>query len=204
MSRARNDILISAFLVLLLAWVVWEARGWPFRARLFPWAIGFPALALALVQFGLACWDGVRQRLNAAVESSHGGAAEKTGAERGGHQARLEIPTGEEVGLVLDPKIERERTISISAWTVAFALGFYLFGFKVGSLLLSLAFLRFQAHESWKMSVVYGLGIYLFFLVGFELALGAPLPAGVIATSLGLQSFDWYLVNPFLNLILRR
>jgi hypothetical protein len=45
---------------------------------------------------------------------------------------------------------------------------------------------------------------YLFFLVGFELALGAPLPAGVIATSLGLQSFDWYLVNPLLNLILRR
>ena len=203
MSRARNDILISAFLVLLLLWVVWEAQGWPFRTRLFPWAIGFPVLALALVQFGLACWDGVRQRLNAVVESSDGGAAETTGAERGGHQGRLEIPTGEEVGLVLDPKLERERTISISAWTVAFALGFYLFGFKVGSLLLSPAFLRFQAGESWKMSILYGLGIYLFFLVGFEMALRFPLPPGVIAASLGLQSFDWYLVNPLLDLILR-
>ena len=80
----------------------------------------------------------------------------------------------------------------------------WLFGFKVGSLLLSLAFLRFPAHESRKMSIVYDLGIYLFFFVGFEMALGVPLPAGVIATSLGLQSFDWYLVNPLLALILRR
>jgi len=35
-------------------------------------------------------------------------------------------------------------------------------------------------------------------------ALGFPLPPGVIATSLELQSFDWYLVNPLLNVILRR
>jgi hypothetical protein len=157
---------------------VWEARSWPFRTRLFPWAIGFPVLALALVQLGLASWHAIRQRKN--------------------------LVTGDTLGQQAENNVARARTIVISAWTVAFALGFWLFGFKVGSLLLSLAFLRFQAHESWKMSVVYGLGIYLFFLVGFELALGAPLPAGVIATSLGLQSFDWYLVNPFLNLILRR
>ena len=204
MSRARNDILISAFLVLLLLWVVWEARSWPFRTRLFPWAIGFPVLALAMIQFGLACWKAIRERSYADAVHTHGEPVEKADAGRSGHQARLEVPTGEEAGVVLDPKLERQRTISISAWTVAFALGFYLFGFKVGSLLLSPAFLRFQAEESWKMSVFYGLGIYLFFLVAFELALGTPLPSGVIATSLGLQSFDWYLVSPILNIILGR
>ncbi|MBI2089127.1 MAG: tripartite tricarboxylate transporter TctB family protein [Deltaproteobacteria bacterium] len=187
MSRTRNDILISAFLVVLLLWVVWEARGWPFRTRLFPWAIGFPVLALALVQLGLASWHAIRQRSSAKVENSHGEPGEKADA-----------------GVVLDPKLERERTISISTWTVAFALGFYLFGFKVGSLLLSLVFLRLQAGESWKMSVLYGLGIYLFFLVAFEMALGVPLAPGVIATSLGLQSFDWYVVTPVLNIILWR
>lgn len=204
MSRTRNDILISVFLVLLLVWVVWEARSWPYRTRLFPWAIGFPVWALAMIQFGLACWKAVRERSYVDAVHTHGEPVEQADAGRRGQQARLGIPTGEETGVGLDPKLERQRTISISAWTLAFALGFWLFGFKVGSLLLSLAFLRYQAHESWKMSVLYGLGIYLFFLVAFELALGAPLPPGVIATSLGLQSFDWYLVNPFLDMILRR
>lgn len=204
MSRTKNDILISAFLVFLSVWVLWEARSWPFRTRLFPWAIGFPVLALALVQFGLAVWNAIRQRSNAEADSNRVDPGEKADAGVSGHQPRLEVPGGEEAGLVLDPKLVHRRTISISAWTIAFALGFWLFGFKVGSLLLSLAFLRLQAHESWKMSVLYGLGIYLFFLVAFEIVLAVPLPPGVIATSLELQSFDWYLVSPILNIILGR
>lgn len=187
MTRARNDILISAFLVVLLLWVVWEARGWPFRTRLFPWAIGFPVLGLALVQCGLALWQAARRQSSTGVNDSYADAGEEADA-----------------GVSLDPKLARQRTMSISAWTVVFAAGFWLFGFKVGSLLLSPAFLRFQARESWKMSVLYGLGSYLFFLLAFELALGVPLPPGVIATSLGLQSFDWYLVNPVFDVLLRR
>jgi len=48
------------------------------------------------------------------------------------------------------------------------------------------------------------LGVYVFFLGGFEIALGVPLPPGIVATSLGFQSFDWYVVNPMLNPLLRR
>jgi hypothetical protein len=102
-----------------------------------------------------------------------------------------------------DITMQRVRTISISAWSVAFAIGFWLFGFKLGAALLSLAFLRFQASESWKISLLYGLGAYFFFLVGFETALGSPLPVGMIAASLGLQSFERYLVNFILDLVLR-
>ncbi|MFQ5849668.1 MAG: hypothetical protein ACE5JU_03655 [Candidatus Binatia bacterium] len=187
MSRTRNDVLISAFLVLLFIWVVWEAREWPFLTRFFPWAIGFPVLALALMQFALASWQAFRQRMDPEVGAIQGEPGEEL-----------------EAGAMLDGKLLRQRTLSISAWTIAFALGFWLLGFKVGGLLLSPAFLRFQAHESWKMSILYGLGTYLFFFAGLELALGFPLPPGVIATSLGLRSFDSYVVNPLLNMILRR
>jgi hypothetical protein len=179
--------LISAFLVLLLLWVVWEARGWPFRTRLFPWAIGFPVLALALVQLAYSLWSAIRHRSTRDVNSISSQAGEIAVA-----------------GVALDPILAGRRTLSIVVWTLAFALGFWLFGFKVGGLLLSLAFLRFQARESWTMSVLYSAGVYLFFLLGFELALGVPFPAGEIAASLGLQSFDWYLVKPLLNIILRR
>ncbi|HXV81516.1 MAG TPA: tripartite tricarboxylate transporter TctB family protein [Candidatus Binatia bacterium] len=187
MSRIRNDIVISAFLVLILLWVVWEARSWPFRTRLFPWAVGFPVLALALLQFALSLWQAIRYR--------------STGETSGRSSQPGEMASG---GVTPDATLVGRRTLSIAAWIVAFALGFWLFGFKIGGLLLSLVFLRFQARESWTVSVLYGLGIYLFFLLGFELALGVPLPAGVIATSIGLQSFDWYLINPLLNSVLRR
>jgi hypothetical protein len=185
LSRTRNDVLISAFLVLLLVWVVWEARDWPFRTRLFPWSIGFPILGLALVQFGIASWKATRRQVDSAVDEVQG-------------------KPGETSEATLDPKLLMQRTRSIAAWTIAFAIGFWLFGFKVGGLLLSPAFLRFQARETWKMSILYGLGVYVFFLCGFEIALGVPLPPGIIATSFGLQSFDWYAINPMLNLILRR
>lgn len=188
----------------LSLWVVWGAREWPFRTRLFPWVIGFPVLVLALAQFGRVFWNAMRQRSNAEADSNHVDPGEKADGGGSGHQVRLEVPTGEEAGVILDPTLVRQRTVSISAWTLAFALGFWLFGFKVGSLLLSLAFLRFQANESWKVSVLYGSGIYLFFFLCFEIALGVPLAPGVIAASLELQSFDWYLVNPLLNVILRR
>jgi len=187
LSRTRNDVLISAFVVFLLLGVVWGAREWPFRTRLFPWVIGFPVLVLALVQLGLAIWQALRQRVDREVDGIDG----ELGEEADG-------------GAMLEPRLSRQRTLSISAWTLAFALGFWLFGFKVGSLLLSFAFLRFQANESWKVSVLYGLGIYLFFFLCFEIALGVPVAPGVIAASLELQSFDWYLVNPLLNVILRR
>ena len=120
MSRTKNDVLISAFLVLLLVWVVWEARDWPFRTRLFPWSIGFPAIGLALVQFGMASWRAFHRQLNSEVDEVKGEPAERT-----------------ESGTTLEAKLLIQRTLSIAAWTIVFALGFWLFGFKVGGLLLS-------------------------------------------------------------------
>jgi hypothetical protein len=187
LSRTRNDVLISAVLVLLLVWVVWEARDWPFRTRLFPWSIGFPLLGLALVQFGMASWKAFCRQWDAEVDLVKGEPGENAESEA-----------------TLDAKLLTQRTLAIGAWTIVFALGFWLFGFKVGGLLLSPTFLRLQARETWKMSILYGLGVYLFFLGGFEMALGFPLPPGIIAASLGLQSFDSHAVNPILNLILRR
>jgi hypothetical protein len=187
LQRARNDVLISAFLVLLFIWVVWEAREWPYLTRFFPWAIGFPALVLALVQFGIAFWKAFCQRVDPEVDGIQGEPGERV-----------------EAGAMLEAELIIQRTLSISAWTLAFALGLWLFGFKVGGLLMSPAFLRFQARESWKLSILYGFVVYFFFFAGFEMALEFPLPPGVIAKSLGLQSFDWYLVNPLLNVILQR
>lgn len=179
MHRTRNDILISGFLVIVFFWFLWEARDWPLRTRFFPFAIGLPVLVLAAIQFGLSIRNACRARArgaNAADRAPSAGAAS------------------------VEALLAHRRTLGIAAWALAFALGLWVLGFKVGGLVLCLAFLRFQARESWGTSLTYGLVVYLFFFAGLELALAVPLPPGLLAASLGLESFDSFVVNPLLNL----
>ena len=42
--------LFSLFIVVMFICALWESRKFNVRAGLFPWAIGFPVLALAIVQ----------------------------------------------------------------------------------------------------------------------------------------------------------
>lgn len=177
--QGKTDICIGVFLVLLISWMLWEAQDWPARTRFFPWAIGFPVLALSAIQLGVSVWRSLRPQ----TDTNDGGE---------GHEPTATSP--------LEAQLLRQRTFAISGWAVVFALGLWLFGFKLGGLLIAPAFLRFQAHESWTTSILYGLGVYLFFFAGLEMALAFPLPHGLLASSLGLQSLDSYLVNPILSL----
>ena len=179
--RNRTDIVIGVLLVTLLSWAVWEAQGWPARTRFFPLAIGYPVLAMAVMHLAYSLWLGLRP-----LRFDQGPAAADPLAE---------------AGPIIDPAVERKRTLEISFWAVAFAVGLYLLGFKVGGLVIPTIFLHYQARETWGTSLGYSLGVYVFFKIGLEEALSFPLPAGQIAYGLGLYSFDSYLVDPILNLI---
>ena len=51
--RARRLDGTTAFtlvIVMLFAWALWHSRSFGMRAGLFPWAVGFPGLALAIAQ----------------------------------------------------------------------------------------------------------------------------------------------------------
>ena len=176
--RHRTDIVIGVLLVTLLTWAVWEAQDWPARTRFFPLIIGYPMLVLAAMHLAYSLWLGLRPPR----------------FEQGPARPAAEA------GPVLDPVVVRRRTLEISFWAVAFALGLWLLGFKVGGLVMPTIFLHYQAHELWRTSVLYSLGVYLFFWAGLEQALSFPLPPGRIARALGLYSFDSYLTDPILNL----
>lgn len=51
--RQKAEILFSLAVLAIFAFAVYEARSWPLYARLLPWTIGFPMLALCLVQLVL-------------------------------------------------------------------------------------------------------------------------------------------------------
>ena len=178
--RNRTDVVIGVLLVTLLSWAVWEAQAWPARTRFFPLAIGYPVLAMAVMHLAYSLWLGLRP-----ARFAQGSAAPEPAAE---------------AGIVVEPAVVRRRTMEISFWAVAFAFGLYLLGFKVGGLVIPTIFLHYQARELWRTSLLYSLGVYVFFKIGLEEALSFPLPAGQIAYGLGLYSFDSYLIDPVLNL----
>jgi hypothetical protein len=198
-------------MVLLITWVLWEARDWPFRARLFPWAIGIPVLALALIQLGLAVRSALRPERQRAVGGEAALPSDRAVEEdrvtpRGADAATVAAALTaamEQPEVAVDPGVARRRALAISGWVFAFFFGIWFLGFKLGSSLLTIGFLRFGANESWKISLIFGVATYLFFLLIFDLALNIPFAPGLIAESLGLQSFDSYVVDPILGPITR-
>ena len=125
--RLDGATAFSVFLVLLFAWALWESRAFGTRAGLFPWAIGFPALAMAIVQLG-------RDLVGARTEP-----VPETGPD--------DVPR----------EVTRRRTFEICAWIIAFWLALWLVGFSIATLVMTFLFLKLGARERWTMSVVLSL-----------------------------------------------
>ena len=107
---------------------------------------------------------------------------------------------GATVGLTLPDEVVQRRVLVMCGWILVFFLGIWLLGFRVGSFLLTVAFLKLGASESWRVSVAAGGISYLFFLLVFHFALQVPLAPGLLTESLGLESLDTYLINRLMNL----
>ncbi len=178
--------------------MLWQARDWPARARLFPWTMGWPALALALVQLGVA----VRvlfappQRVGSVERSA--GPARDVGPADTAAEARA---AGEAEEPEIPPDLARRRALEMSAWIFAFTAGVVLFGFKIGAAGLALTFLRLAARESWVTSVAIALSIYLFFLLIFEVGLNIQLPMGFVPDTFGFEWPDAQIVQLLMQLM---
>ncbi len=144
-------------LLLFLGGVV-TARQWEFQARLFPWVIGIPALALCVSQLAMDLFwaqrsddpDDVRGLMDLPVDRS--------------------VP----VSVVV------LRAINTFGWIVGFFVVIWLIGFIISVPLFVLLYLTIQAREKLWISLVYT-GVILIFLIGlFHQILHVPWPPGVI------------------------
>lgn len=144
------------FMVLLLmmsAWSVFEARQWDIRARLFPWAVGFPVIALLALQ--------IATTLRAAIAGTGYSVGESAFDE-----------------LAHSPEARR-RTVMILVWLLVFAALIYLLGFPFGSTLSTLLYLKISAHEKWPISLAITAGTAAFF-AALVLFLYVPFPRGIL------------------------
>ncbi|HEX2226982.1 MAG TPA: tripartite tricarboxylate transporter TctB family protein [Candidatus Binatia bacterium] len=176
MSRKKAELLLSALFVLFLIWTLWESRNWPAPSKLFPWALGLSVLLLAMVQLALA-WRAafrVSPSVSATMEKGRGENELAREHKRGGEHAPAELIATWSVDAA--PR----RILAICGWIVAFFLGIWLVGFKLGSLLLTFAFLKFTAIESLLISAAIAVGTALFFWLVFDMALKIPLDNGIL------------------------
>lgn len=137
--------LFALFLVLVLAWAVWDGRNWRLQAKLTPWAIGIPVAVLAVVVLA-------RELLPRAPERE---SVDPSGEPSG--LSLAEAMAGE-MGPALEPEVARRRTVSILAWILGFFITFWLLGFHIGVPLATFLYLRFVGREGWPMTLAITVG----------------------------------------------
>jgi TctA family transporter len=151
-ARAKTAAIFSFILVAVLALALWQSRNFGYRAGLFPWVIGIPALALTIVQFFM----------------------DVSG------RTRFKAPDDSGVGAELAPEVVKQRTTNIALWTVGFFIAIWLLGFAVAVPLATILYLKIAGREKWPITIAVAFGAWLFFFVLFERGLHVPFPDPVI------------------------
>lgn len=110
-SKIDPSFWLSVFFVMVIAVGVVTAGAWRWDTRLFPWAVGVPALILALWQLAADARGG---RVRAPAEAK---ATEAVGDLS--------------VDATIPIDIVRKRTLRAVAWIAVFMLGIWLAGFLI-------------------------------------------------------------------------
>jgi putative tricarboxylic transport membrane protein len=153
-SRVSLGVVFTGGIIALLASALWMSRGFGFRAGLFPWAIGLPVLALAIVQL---------------VLDLHGP------RERSVSRARVVEDEAE-----LPTRIVYRRTAGIAAWVVGFFAAIWGLGVATAVPVTTFLFLKVGAGEKWPTSLLCTAGLWLLVYGLFIHTLHIPFPEGLL------------------------
>jgi len=130
------------FVVVIAVWVV-AAAGLDWDTRLFPWAIGLPALALALRQL-VADWKGASHKT-------------EQGEER--YPGVLDIA----VDRSIPPEEMFRHTVKTAYWILTFACGIWFLGFLISIPLFIFCYLISEA-KARKFPALIVAGLTLLFV----------------------------------------
>lgn len=151
--------LFSLFIVTMFIFALWESRHFNFRTGLFPWFIGFPALALAITQF-------VRDLV--------------VKEEKRGYDHLVEA------GPDLPIDVVNRRTASIFGWILGYFVTTWLFGFVIGIPLCTFIQLKMGYRERWPISLILTAFTWVFIYGLFKFLLHVPFPPGLLLLLLNI------------------
>ncbi|MGH8700352.1 MAG: tripartite tricarboxylate transporter permease, partial [Burkholderiales bacterium] len=143
-------VLFTLAIVVVLAAALWQSRGFGFRAGLFPWAIGIPLLALAVLLLVLQL-AGKEQRPAITLAGS---------------------------SPAIPPDVEASRTAAILGWIAGYLGAIWLLGFTLGGTLVTFLALKAGSRERWPITLAITAGTVAFVYFVFERGLRVPFPPG--------------------------
>jgi TctA family transporter len=141
----------SLLIVVVFACALWQSRRFDFRTGLFPWGVGFPVLALSMIQF-------IRDFIG-----------------KGG-KGRDDLLSSVEAQLPSD--VVHRRTAVIFGWIVTYFLAIWLLGFSIGVPLCTFLYLKIGSREKWPLSLLLTAFSSAFVYGLFDRILHVPFPQG--------------------------
>jgi len=159
---------LSLFFTAVIALLVGTALRLDWDTRLFPWAIGIPALALAVRQL-LVDWRG------AGTNAEQGEATRYAGV--------LDIP----VDRSISPQEMLRHTVKTAYWILAFAFGIWFLGFLVSIPLFVFFYLVNEAQASKLAGLIVAGLTFLFVWAVFDRLMHLAWPEAALFTLLGIK-----------------
>jgi hypothetical protein len=157
---------LSLFFVGVIAVWVFSAAGLDWDTRLFPWAIGIPALALALRQL-VTDWKG---------------SSTKTGeTEKERYPGVLDIA----VDRTIPSDVMFRHTAKALYWIFAFACGVWFLGFLVTIPLFIFFYLTSEAKTAKLPALIVALATFTFVWLLFDQIIHIAWPEATLLTVLG-------------------
>jgi hypothetical protein len=166
---ARADLPITIGFLVVGAWVVFQARAWPFRTAVFPLATGSLLAGLALLKLG-----------------AYVGRVPRRGAEeeyvgrvpRSGPADPADLPD-------VFATASRAEWLAAVGWMAGFFLMLWLLGALVTVPLFAVVYLLAVSRQSPVLAGSYALVSWVFIYGLFDRVLHIPLPAGALLARLG-------------------
>lgn len=158
--RPSGRVLFSLFLVAIGAFAVASAWRWPFKAALFPLAVGIPLALVAGVQLALDLRSRDEPATGPPVDLQFGG----------------DVPDD----------VARRRAATLFAWIVVFVALVWLIGFPITVPVFMASYLLLQSAADWRVAAVLTAAAWAFFYGVFQWALRLPFEPGWLPTRIGL------------------
>jgi hypothetical protein len=155
----RASLFLALGLMAVSAYGVIAAWAWPWKASLFPLAIGIPVFVLAA---GEALWVLVGRTERGETKDA---------------QFAQDVPEKELL----------RRSAVAGAWIGGFFAAIVLLGFPYAVPLFVFLYLKVQGRESWTLSVAFTVAVWLFFYGLFDRLLHLPFPQGWLLEWSGLS-----------------
>ena len=151
--KHNRAILFTLFIIIIFMVALWHGRRFNFRTGLFPWAVGFAVLALAIAQL-------ITEFLGKASRGSG------------------DLHAGPDPGLPV--KVVNQRTATAFGWIIGYSAAIWLLGFSIGGPLCAFLHLKIGAREKWPLSFFFTAIAWAFVYGVFDRILHLPFPQGFL------------------------